>query len=53
MCMIRRGLWGLGELCLHNHLLAGQQAVGDEFAGSQGDWCVSHDCGWGDLRLWE
>ena len=30
---------------LHNHLLAGEEAVGDEFAGPDGDLRVSHDCG--------
>ena len=29
---------------LHDHLLAREQAVCDEFAGSQGDLSVSHDC---------
>ena len=29
---------------LHNHLLARQQAVGDELASSDGDLSVSHDC---------
>jgi hypothetical protein len=29
---------------LHNHLLARQQAVGNELASSDGDLSVSHDC---------
>jgi hypothetical protein len=32
------------EKNLHDHLLAGEQAVGDELASSDGDLSVSHDC---------
>jgi hypothetical protein len=33
---------------LHDHLLAGEQAVGDELASSDRDLCVGHDCSrWG------
>jgi hypothetical protein len=30
---------------LHDHLLAREQSVGDELAGSDGDLGVSHGCG--------
>ena len=29
---------------LHDHLLAREKSVGDEFAGSDGDLGVGHDC---------
>jgi hypothetical protein len=30
---------------LHDHLLTGEQSVGDELASSDGDLRVSHNCG--------
>jgi len=39
-CFIHDGRYG----CLHDHLLAREEPVGDEFAGSDGDLGVSHDC---------
>ena len=35
---------GAEEKDLHNHLLAGEQAVGDELPSSDGDLSVGHDC---------
>ena len=35
---------GRGFGNLHNHLLAGEQAVGDELASSDGDLSVGHVC---------
>lgn len=34
-----------GGLNVHDHLLAGEQAIGDEFASANGDLGVSHVCG--------
>jgi hypothetical protein len=34
-----------GAFDLQNHLLAGEEAIGDEFARTQGDLSLRHDCG--------
>ncbi len=40
-----RGCCGAVGLDLHDHLLAREQAVGDELASAQCDLGFSHDCG--------
>jgi hypothetical protein len=36
-------------ICLHDHLLAREKSVGDELAGSDGNWRVGHGCGVGSV----